>query len=56
MTSTYDTLLKLRAIRQFEDRPIEPADLDAVLEAARWTGSSKNLQNWSFIVVDDPEQ
>ena len=56
MTSTYDALLKLRAIRHFEERPIEPADLDAVLEAARWTGSSKNLQNWSFIVVDDPEQ
>ncbi|MDK1018496.1 MAG: nitroreductase family protein, partial [Actinomycetota bacterium] len=25
-------------------------------EAARWTGSSKNRQDWSFLVVDDPEQ
>lgn len=56
MTSTYDSLLKLRAIRHYEDRSIDPADLHAVLEAARWTGSSKNLQNWSFIVVDDPDQ
>ena len=56
MTSTYDALLKLRAIRKFEDRPLEAGDLDAVLEAARWTGSSKNLQNWSFVVVDDPDQ
>ncbi len=31
-------------------------DLEAVLEAARWTGSAKNLQNWAFIVVDDPRQ
>ncbi|NIR39418.1 MAG: nitroreductase, partial [Actinobacteria bacterium] len=23
----------------------------AVLEAARWTGSSKNVQGWEFIVV-----
>lgn len=56
MSETYDAILGLRAIRQFEERAVEGADLDAVLEAARWTGSSKNLQNWSFIVVDDPEQ
>jgi len=56
MNENYDAILGLRAIRQFADRPVDPADLDAVLEAARWTGSSKNLQNWSFIVVDDPQQ
>lgn len=54
--STYDSILSLRAIRNYEDRPVSAADLDAVLEAARWTGSSKNTQNWSFIVVDDPGQ
>jgi nitroreductase len=52
----YDAILALRAIRQFADRPVEPDDLRAVLEAARWTGSSKNLQRWSFIVVDDADQ
>lgn len=56
MSARYDSILSLRAIRQFEDRPIADDDLDALLEAARWTGSSKNLQNWSFIVVDDPDQ
>jgi len=56
MNQNYDAILGLRAIRQFADRPVDPLDLDAVLEAARWTGSSKNLQNWSFIVVDDPQQ
>ncbi|MGH9896210.1 MAG: nitroreductase family protein, partial [bacterium] len=30
--------------------------LHAILEAGRWTGSSKNRQNWSVIVVTDPEQ
>ncbi len=56
MNSCYTAILGLRAIREFEDRRIESGDLDAVLEAARWTGSSKNRQNWSFVVVDDPEQ
>lgn len=53
MSDTYDSVLSLRAIRQFADRPIDEGDLDKVLQAARWTGSSKNRQNWSFIVVDD---
>ncbi len=56
MSETYDDILALRAIRQFEDRAVSAADMDAVLEAARWTGSSKNRQNWSFIVVDDHDQ
>lgn len=56
MSSTYDSIVGLRAIREFEDRPIDPSDLDRLLEAARWTGSSKNRQDWAFIVVDDPDQ
>jgi len=56
MNDCYDKILSLRAIRAFDDRALDAADLDSVLEAARWTGSSKNLQNWSFIVVDDPQQ
>ncbi len=56
MTDPYTFILSLRAIRTFDDRAIEEDDLTAVLEAARWTGSSKNRQNWSFIVVDDPDQ
>jgi nitroreductase len=56
MNNCYQDILSLRAIRTFDDRALESADLDAVLEAARWTGSSKNRQNWSFIVVTDAEQ
>ncbi|HEY7935913.1 MAG TPA: nitroreductase family protein [Candidatus Limnocylindrales bacterium] len=39
-----------RAIRRFADRPLDPADLDRILDAGRRSGSSKNLQRWSFIV------
>jgi FMN reductase (NADPH) len=56
MNSYYDSILALRAIRQFDERPLSEGDMAAVLKAAQWTGSSKNRQNWSFIVVDDPEQ
>jgi len=56
MNDRYKSILALRAIRTFDDRAIDDADLDAVLDAARWTGSSKNTQNWAFIVVDDPRQ
>jgi nitroreductase len=52
----YDFILELRAIRSFEDRPLTDDDLGAILEAARWTGSSKNRQDWSFVVVTEPDQ
>jgi nitroreductase len=52
----YDDILSLRAIRQFTDEPVSEADLDRLVEALRWTGSSKNRQNWSWVVVTDPAQ
>lgn len=51
MSDLYDHILKLRAIRDYQDKPLTDQDLGAILEAARWTGSSKNRQDWSFIVV-----
>ena len=56
MADLYDFVLKLRAIRDYEPDPLSADDLAAILEAARWTGSSKNRQNWSFIVVDDSDR
>ncbi len=52
----YNAILRLRALRSYADRPVSPTHADQLVEAARWTGSSKNLQNWSFILVDDPQQ
>lgn len=56
MSDFYDFIVGLRAIRDYEDRPISGADLTAILEAARWTGSSKNVQGWSFVVVTGKER
>ncbi|MEA2023214.1 MAG: nitroreductase family protein [Actinomycetota bacterium] len=52
----YDRILRLRALRSYRDDPPPDALIERLLEAARWTGSSKNLQNWSFIVVDGDQK
>ncbi len=52
----YDRILSLRALRSYRDEPLPDALIERLLEAARWTGSSKNLQNWSFIVVDGDQK
>ena len=36
--------------RSFADRPVDPADLAKVFEAARWAASSYNEQPWRFLV------
>jgi nitroreductase len=43
----------LRVVRTFAKRALEPAHLARILAAARRTGSSKNAQEWHFIVVRD---
>jgi nitroreductase len=50
---TWDAIRARRNVRAFEDRPIESAVLDRVLEAARRTPSSMNQQAWDFVVVTD---
>lgn len=46
----------LRVIRHFTSEPLAGDDLQAILEAGRRTGSSKNLQRWHFIVVRDRDR
>lgn len=52
----YQATLRLRAVRSYRPEQISDDHLAAILEAARWTGSSKNTQPWKFVVVQDPEQ
>lgn len=46
-------LRRTRQVRRFTHEPVDEADLRAILNAARWTGSSMNRQPWSFILVRD---
>ena len=50
---TYADVVGLRVYRNYTSDPIPTTEVDAILEAARWTGSSKNTQKWSFVVIDD---
>lgn len=44
-----------RAIRDFDERPVEPGHLERILDAGRHAGSAKNLQRWDLIVCRDRE-
>jgi len=36
--------------------PVPTDIVDQLLEIARWTGSSRNMQPWQFVVITDKEQ
>jgi nitroreductase len=50
-----EAIRKRRSIRSYQDRPVEEEKLRAVLEAGRLAPSAKNLQEWRYVVVRDPE-
>ncbi len=50
---TWQAIDTHRAIRKFEDRPLAPEQLRRILDAGRRSGSSKNTQQWDFIVCTD---
>jgi nitroreductase len=52
---TWTAINGVRVIRQFQDRPLEKAHLDRILNAGRRTASSKNEQVWTFILVRESE-
>jgi nitroreductase len=44
-------LLRVRQVREFTGEPVDTAALDAIADAARWSGSSRNAQPWRFVIV-----
>ncbi len=48
-------LLRVRQVREFTAEPVAAAELEALADAARWSGSSQNEQPWRFVLVRDPE-
>ena len=53
---TYQSILGLRTVRKFRTEQVSDSDLQQILEAARWTGSSKNRQSWTFVVIRERDQ
>ena len=54
--NTLDAILTRRSCREFTDQPIENEKLHQLLEAAMSGPSCVNAQDWSFVVVTDPEK
>jgi nitroreductase len=51
--NVWDAVRTKRAVREFADRRIDPADLERIVRAGSRAHSSKNQQRWGFIVVED---
>lgn len=51
-----EAIQKLHVVRNFSPDPVSDDDVDAILNAGRRAGSSKNLQRWHFIVVRQRER
>jgi nitroreductase len=50
-----DPLLRVRQTRAFSAEPVDRAALDAIVDAARWSGSRENRQPWRFVVIGRAE-
>lgn len=53
---TLDAIAARRNVRQFQERPIAPHDLERILDAGRRTPSARNEQPWDLIVVEDRDR
>lgn len=49
--ATLQTILQRHSIRQFQDRPVDDAQIKMILDAANQAPSAHNQQSWRFIVV-----
>src|ERR687895_347622 len=54
--SAWQAIDSIRVVRSFSDRQVEAERLDRILNAGRRTGSSKNRQDWAFIVIRDRQR
>lgn len=50
-TDAVRPLLRVRQVREFTDEPVATDALDAIADAARWSGSSTNSQPWRFVIL-----
>jgi nitroreductase family protein len=55
-SASLEPIRRVSQIRQYSPESVPDEVVDQLVELARWTGSSKNLQPWRFIVVHDKER
>lgn len=52
--NTIEAITTRRSVRQFSDKPVEKAQIEAVISAAIYSPSWKNTQTVRYIAVTDP--
>ncbi|MDR0291348.1 MAG: nitroreductase family protein [Elusimicrobium sp.] len=55
MTSILKLIEDRRSVRKYQDKPVEPEKINALLEAARMAPSACNAQPWEYVVFTDKE-
>ena len=55
MNETLNTIYERRAVRKYEDKPVEKELISQVIDAGRMAPSAINKQPWKFYVVTDKE-
>lgn len=55
MSDCLNIILHRRSVRRYEERAIEQEKIEQLLQAALASPSSKHLNPWEFIVVDDKD-
>ena len=54
--NVFDAITQRRSHRgAFQDRAIDTADLEKLIEAARWTPSPFNVQPWELLLIQEAE-
>jgi nitroreductase len=51
----FESVRTVLAVRRYQDKPVPEDVIRRIVEAAHLTGSSRNLQPWHFIVIEDTE-
>lgn len=51
----YDAIRTMLAVRSYADKAIPAEVVTRIVQAARLTGSSRNRQQWDFVVIQDKE-
>lgn len=49
----FEALTTRRSIRQFQNKPVDAALIQEILEAAMFAPSGSNKQSWQFVVISD---
>ncbi len=52
---TFETIKTMLAVRTYRQQSIPSDVVTRILEAGRLTGSSRNTQQWDFVVIQDPQ-